>query len=120
MYDHIGLKVRDLDASVSFYQAALGALGHEVCSRDDTMAGLGPKDEPALWLYAAKKVKGGTSHLAFRADDRAAVDRFYKAGMKAGGKDNGAPGVRKDYSPKYYAAFLIDPDGNNVEAVCMR
>jgi catechol 2,3-dioxygenase-like lactoylglutathione lyase family enzyme len=119
MYDHIGLKVKDIDASVRFYEAALGGLGHELCSRDDSTAGLGPKGEPSLWLYAAKRANG-RSHLAFRADDRAAVDRFYKAGIKAGGKDNGAPGVRTDYSPKYYAAFLIDPDGNNVEAVCLR
>jgi catechol 2,3-dioxygenase-like lactoylglutathione lyase family enzyme len=120
MYDHIGLKVKDLDGAVRFYEAALGGLGHVLCSRDDSSAGLGPEGEPALWLYAAKGAKGQGTHLAFRADDRAAVDRFYKAGIAAGGKDNGAPGVRKDYAPKYYAAFLTDPDGNNVEAVCMR
>ena len=120
MYDHIGLKVKDIDAAVRFYEAALGGLGHVLCSRDDSSAGLGPKGEPALWLYAAKGAKGPGTHLAFRGDDRASVDRFYKAGLAAGGKDNGAPGVRKDYSPKYYAAFLTDPDGNNVEAVCMR
>jgi len=120
MYDHIGLKVKDVGASVRFYEAALGGLGHVLCSRDDAGAGLGPKGEPALWLYLAKGAKGPGTHLAFRADDRAAVDRFYEAGIAAGGKDNGAPGVRKDYSPKYYAAFLIDPDGNNVEAVCTR
>lgn len=119
MYDHIGLKVKDIAASVRFYEAALGGLGYVLCSSDASSAGLGPKGEPALWLYLAKGAKG-SSHLAFRADDRAAVDRFFKAGIQAGGRDNGAPGVRADYSPKYYAAFLIDPDGNNVEAVCLR
>jgi catechol 2,3-dioxygenase-like lactoylglutathione lyase family enzyme len=120
MYDHIGLKVKDLDAAVAFYEAALAGLGHVVCSRDDSSAGLGPKGEPALWLYALKGVKGPGTHVAFRAASRGAVDRFHEAGLAAGGKDNGAPGVRKDYSPKYYAAFLLDPDGNNVEAVCLR
>ena len=118
MYDHLGLKVKDLDASVRFYDAALGALGHVLASRDDAYAGLGPEGEPALWLYASKKAGGPGTHVAFRASDRKSVDRFHSEGLKAGGRDNGAPGLRKDYSPTYYAAFLIDPDGNNVEAVC--
>jgi catechol 2,3-dioxygenase-like lactoylglutathione lyase family enzyme len=114
MYDHIGLKVTDIDASARFYHAALEPLGFV---RDGT--GFGPKGAPALWLYEGGKRNAG-AHLAFQAKDRAAVDRFHEAGRKAGGKDNGAPGLRADYAPKYYAAFLIDPDGNNVEAVCMR
>ncbi len=119
MYDHIGLKVSDVAASVRFYRAALAALGHEVGSEDEQSAGLGPKGAPALWLYRAKNGAGGV-HVALSAPDRAAVDRFHAAGVKAGGRDNGAPGLRKDYRPNYYAAFLIDPDGNNVEAVCMK
>ena len=119
MYDHIGLKVTNLDASVRFYTAALAALGFELCSRDDAGAGFGPPGEPALWLYPAKQAPAGT-HVAFRAAERAAVDRFHAAGLEAGGKDHGAPGLRADYSPTYYAAFLLDPDGNNVEAVCTR
>jgi catechol 2,3-dioxygenase-like lactoylglutathione lyase family enzyme len=119
MYDHIGFKVRDLPKSVRFYTAALQPLGHVLGSNDATYAGLGPKDSPALWLYASSEAKAAI-HIAFRADNRAAVDRFYRAGIENGGKDNGQPGLRADYSPAYYAAFLIDPDGNNVEAVCLK
>jgi catechol 2,3-dioxygenase-like lactoylglutathione lyase family enzyme len=119
MYDHIGLKVKDIGASVRFYEAALAGLGHVVGSRDASYAGIGPDGAPALWLYAAKGATAGGTHVAFRAKDRAAVDRFHSDGLKAGGRDNGRPGLRTDYAPNYYAAFLIDPDGNNVEAVCM-
>ncbi len=118
MYDHIGLRVKDLDAAVRFYQAALAPLGFVLCSRDDSSAGFGPKGEPALWIYPTGK-KGDGAHLAFRAPSRSAVDKFHAAGVDAGGKDNGKPGVRADYAPNYYAAFLVDPDGNNVEAVVM-
>jgi catechol 2,3-dioxygenase-like lactoylglutathione lyase family enzyme len=118
MFDHIGLHVSDLAASIRFYTAALAPLGFVLCSKDDSSAGFGPKDEPALWLYASKS--GTKAHVAFRAKDRKAVDRFHAAAVDAGGKDHGAPGLRADYSPTYYAAFLIDPDGNNVEAVCLK
>lgn len=119
MYDHIGLKVRDLDASIRFYKRALAGMGYELCSSSDTDAGFGPPGAPALWLYAAKGQKTGRTHIAFRAGDSAAVDRFHRDGLEAGGTDNGGPGLRTDYAANYYAAFLIDPDGNNVEAVCM-
>jgi catechol 2,3-dioxygenase-like lactoylglutathione lyase family enzyme len=119
MFDHIGLKVSDIAASVRFYKAALASLGIVVCSQDETSAGIGPEGEPALWLYLDAEPKSGT-HVAFRATDRKAVDRFHAAGLDAGGTDNGKPGVRTDYAPSYYAAFLVDPDGNNVEAVCMQ
>lgn len=121
MYDHIGLHVADIAASVQFYAAALAPLGHVVCSEAQTVAGIGPAGAPALWLHRTAKEEpaGRGAHVAFRAPDRRAVERFHKAGLAAGGRDNGAPGLRADYSPTYYAAFLIDPDGNNVEAVCL-
>jgi catechol 2,3-dioxygenase-like lactoylglutathione lyase family enzyme len=120
MFDHIGLKVRDVEAAVRFYQAALGPLGHVLASQDEPGAGFGPKGAPALWLYRVSDSKGPAVHVALAAPNRAAVDQFHQQGLKAGGKDHGAPGLRVDYSPNYYAAFLLDPDGNNVEAVCMR
>ncbi len=118
MYDHIGLKVKSLDASVRFYTAALAPLGHVLNSRDDSGAGFGPKDASALWLYLDKEPAGAGAHIAFRASDHASIRKFHSEGLKAGGRDNGGAGPRADYSPTYYAAFLIDPDGNNVEAVC--
>ena len=118
MYDHIGLKVANLDASVHFYTAALAPLGYVLCSRDESGAGFGPKGEPALWLYSHQGPAGAGAHVAFRAPDHAAIGKFHAEGIKAGGRDNGGAGPRADYSPSYFAAFLIDPDGNNVEAVC--
>lgn len=119
MYDHIGIKVKNLEASARFYAAALAPLGHVNGYTGEGIAGFGPPDAPALWLYASDPPKGPGMHVAFRAPTRAAVDRFYAAALDAGGRDNGAPGIRADYAPNYYAAFVIDPDGNNVEAVCM-
>lgn len=99
-------------------QYPLAPLGYVLCSKDANGAGFGPKGEPALWLHLHEGQRSTGSHIAFRAPDQAAIGKFHAEGLKAGGRDNGAPGPRKDYSPTYYAAFLIDPDGNNVEAVC--
>jgi catechol 2,3-dioxygenase-like lactoylglutathione lyase family enzyme len=118
MYDHLGIKVSELATSLRFYEAALAPLGHVRGAQDDSYAGIGPAGAPALWLYAGRTSEGPGTHVAFRAASPGDVDAFYTAGLKAGGRDNGAPGPRPDYSPTYYAAFLIDPDGNNVEAVC--
>lgn len=117
MFDHVGLRTAQLDACIRFYEAALAPLGHTLASRDDSGAGLGPSGAPALWITRVQGAASSSAHLAFSAKDRQAVDRFHAAGLKAGGRDNGAPGARSDYGPKYYAAFLLDPDGNNVEAV---
>lgn len=118
MFDHVGLRVKDLEAAAPLYAAMLAPLGHVAGARGEGYAGFGPNGKPALWLHLDKK--GGGAHVALSAESRAAVDRFHAAGLKAGAKDNGAPGLRTDYAPNYYAAFLLDADGNNVEAVCMR
>jgi catechol 2,3-dioxygenase-like lactoylglutathione lyase family enzyme len=118
MFDHIGLRTKDIEASCRFYAATLAPLGYELCTRDESGAGFGPPGAPGLWLYPASE--SSRAHVALRAPDRAAVDRFHESGLKAGGRDNGAPGLRADYGPTYYAAFLIDPDGANIEAVCLR
>ena len=117
MFDHNGLRVKYQDAAVRLYTTKLAPLGHLPGPADTTYAGFGPKGKPALWLH--KERAAGGAHVAIRARDRNAVDEFYKEGLKAGAKDNGKPGLRTDYAPNYYGAFLIDLDGNNIEAVCM-
>jgi catechol 2,3-dioxygenase-like lactoylglutathione lyase family enzyme len=116
MFDHIMLKVKDLKASKRFYTAALAPLGFQVEYEGDGMVGFGPKGAPALWL--AEGAPNGPVHVAFVAKTRDAVKDFYTAALPAGGKDNGKPGLRPQYSANYYGGFVKDPDGNNVEAVC--
>jgi catechol 2,3-dioxygenase-like lactoylglutathione lyase family enzyme len=121
MFDHVSIGVADIPRSKKFYDAALGPLGFSRLSDGETSLGYGEKSV-ALWLGATKKpVKADMDsglHFCFSAKDRAAVDAFHAAALKAGGRDNGKPGVRADYGPKYYAAFVIDPDGYRVEAYC--
>src|SRR6185295_18565213 len=100
MFDHIGVRVKDLDKAARLYAAMLEPLGHVPGAKGEGYAGFGPKDKPAIWLHLDPN--GGGSHVALRAPDRRAVDNFYKKGLEAGAKDNGAPGVRADYSPTYY------------------
>jgi catechol 2,3-dioxygenase-like lactoylglutathione lyase family enzyme len=120
MLDHIGLRVNDLRTSVRFYTAVLAPLGYVLDSDGADAAGFGPPGQSVLWLHQAGDAGGRGAHVAFQAPTHDAVDRFHAAGLQAGGRDNGAAGPRPDYGPTYYAAFLIDPDGNNVEAVCMK
>ncbi|WP_447724543.1 VOC family protein [Sphingomonas koreensis] len=121
MIDHLGIPVSDIAASRRFYEAALAPLGYKVMGEETN--GLGNNivlmgvDEVDFVIADGESVSDGVHH-AFRAESRAAVDGFYVAALAAGGRDNGAPGVREHYHPTYYAAFVIDPDGMNVEAVC--
>src|SRR5258707_2881977 len=106
MYDHVGLRVGNLDASVRFYTAALAPLGYVLCSRDDSGAGFGPKGEPALWLHLHKGISGTGAHVALRAPDHAAVGKFHAEGLKARGRDNRRTGTPARYKPNDHAAFL--------------
>jgi len=124
MIDHIGLAVADMKRARAFYQSALKPLGiaviMEVSAEEtggDTHAGFGAKGMPFFWIGTGAKPKGG-AHIAFTARTRAEVDAFYKAAMAAGGRDNGPPDPRPHYHANYYGAFVFDPDGNNIEAVC--
>jgi catechol 2,3-dioxygenase-like lactoylglutathione lyase family enzyme len=117
MFDHVGLKVKDFKKSLGFYAKALAPLGYKVLSEGEGYAGLGAGESPDLWISTGEPPKAGV-HLAFKSPSRANVDRFHAEALKAGGRDNGKPGIRKDYHPDYYGAFAFDPDGNNVEAVC--
>lgn len=117
MFDHLGFGVTDYEASKAFYLRALAPLGVTIGMEGPYGVGLGQKGKPSLWLHQTSE-KPAHLHLAFAADSRQQVDEFYRAAMEAGGKDNGPPGLRPHYHPNYYGAFVIDPDGHNVEAVC--
>ncbi|MTV53713.1 VOC family protein [Pseudoduganella buxea] len=120
MLHHLSLGVRDLAASGTFYDGTMGALGFRRVFEDDDAIGYGSVDDQdilCLKLRADAAPPGDGFHLAFAAPTRAAVDLFHSAGMLAGGRDNGAPGLREEYGPTYYAAFLVDPDGYRIEAV---
>ena len=121
MLDHMGFGVTDFRRSKAFYEKALAPLGigivKEVPERE--AMGFGAAGKPFFWIARAEGLKGHL-HVAFAAENRAAVDAFHRAAMAAGGTDNGAPDLRPQYHPTYYGAFVLDPDGNNVEAVCHR
>jgi catechol 2,3-dioxygenase-like lactoylglutathione lyase family enzyme len=115
-YAHMGFAVKDLEKSKEFYAKALAPLGLGITSEGENWAAIGKEGRNLLWIGTFGEVPGPI-HFAFEAANHEEVDAFHKAGLEAGGKDNGAPGIRENYSPTYYAAFLIDPDGHNVEAV---
>ncbi|HZP44628.1 MAG TPA: VOC family protein [Candidatus Binataceae bacterium] len=123
MISHVSIGVRDLARAGEFYDVALGALGYKRLYDSPEALGYGA-ESPELWvLRVAKPVPADPEsglHLCLDAADRAQVDRFYGAALKAGGHDNGAPGLRQDYGDNYYAAFIVDPDGYRLEAYCGR
>jgi catechol 2,3-dioxygenase-like lactoylglutathione lyase family enzyme len=124
MLDHIGFSVSDFNRSKAFYASALKPLGLSIVMEVTTAetggeagAGFGADGKPYFWIGTGEKPKGGI-HAAFTASSRAEVDAFHQAALAAGGRDNGVPGLRPHYHPNYYGAFVLDPDGNNIEAVC--
>jgi catechol 2,3-dioxygenase-like lactoylglutathione lyase family enzyme len=124
MLDHIGFPVADFARSKAFYERALTPLGYglimEFTSEQTgtgSQAGFGPKGKPCFWIGTGRPAEG-QFHIAFVAKDRAAVRAFYAAALEAGARDNGPPGLRPHYHPNYYGAFVLDPDGHNIEAVC--
>jgi catechol 2,3-dioxygenase-like lactoylglutathione lyase family enzyme len=115
--DHIGLNVRDFAKSRAFYLVALAPLGIRIVKEGDGWAGFNREGKGGFWITGAD-VPSIPIHVAFAAKDRAEVRAFYTAALAAGGRDNGAPGLRPQYHPDYYGAFVLDPDGHNIEAVC--
>ena len=118
MLDHIGIQVSDLERSIAFYTKALAPLGYELVMRWQSFAGFGVGGKPDFWIDGSAGAPKYSIHVAFRANGRATVRSFYDAALAAGGKDNGAPGVRPHYHEHYYGGFVHDPDGHNIEAVC--
>lgn len=118
MLDHAAVNVSDLEGSKRFYAEALQPLGYSLMFEVGDFLGFGDADMPNFGVVRREPVGGG--HVAFSASRRDAVDAFYEAAIAAGGEDNGAPGVREHYHPAYYAAYVRDADGNNIEAVCHR
>jgi catechol 2,3-dioxygenase-like lactoylglutathione lyase family enzyme len=123
MIDHLGITVSDFDASKAFYDKAMAPLGASLLmvvppeyTGGVKVGGYG-RERPTFWMQEGERQRDH-QHVAFTARSRPEVDGFYAASIAAGGRDNGGPGLRPMYHPNYYAAFVFDPDGNNVEAVC--
>ncbi len=125
MIDHIGVAVGDIERSKAFYEAALAPLGitlmmtvgPDQIDSGGTAIGFGRDGKPFFWIGDSERVGEGT-HVAFAVENRETVDAFFAAALAAGGTDHGAPGIRAHYHPDYYGAFVLDPDGFNIEAVC--
>ena len=118
MLDHVTIGVVDLARSRAFYDAALAPLGIAyMCGEGGSFAGYGDGENAFFWFGRRDASQTG-AHIAFTAADRSTVDRFHAAALAAGGQDHGAPGLRPHYQANYYGAFVLDPDGHNIEAVC--
>lgn len=115
--DHIGFAVKNSDKSIEFYSKALAPLGIAKVMEVEGWNGFGKNGKAELWFGKGNSVQL-PMHIAFTAESRKQVDQFYEAALASGAKDNGAPGLREIYHPNYYGAFVIDPDGHNIEAVC--
>jgi catechol 2,3-dioxygenase-like lactoylglutathione lyase family enzyme len=121
MFDHVSIGVRDIAKAKRFYDAALKPLGYKCLSQGEGSLGYG-RDTVGLWISATQRPvpadeKSGL-HFCLTAPTRKSVDAFHAAALRSGGRDNGKPGLRSDYSPTYYAAFVVDPDGYRIEAYC--
>jgi catechol 2,3-dioxygenase-like lactoylglutathione lyase family enzyme len=116
--DHLNIGVADLAASRAFYLRALAPLGYEPLMDRSYGVGFGREGKPDFWI--SDRPPSAPLHVAFASPDRATVDAFHREALVAGGRDNGPPGLRSQYHPTYYGAFVLDPEGNNVEAVCHR
>jgi catechol 2,3-dioxygenase-like lactoylglutathione lyase family enzyme len=122
VFDHVGLNVADYETSKGFFEQALAPLGYRIVMDFPQWEAVGfgtADDKPEFWI-AARDPRGTGTHVAFEAADHATVDAFHASALAAGGTDNGGPGIREEYHPTYYGAFVLDPDGNNIEAVCHR
>jgi catechol 2,3-dioxygenase-like lactoylglutathione lyase family enzyme len=115
--DHVGVNVKSVESSRAFYERALAPLGYGALMTAPEGVGFGRDGKPDFWIGRRDPVHAGV-HVAFVAKDRPTVDAFYAAAIAAGGRDNGKPGLRPHYHENYYGAFVLDPDGNNIEAVC--
>lgn len=119
MIDHLTLTSGNYEKTKFFYSKALAPLGYKLVKEfGDDVAGFGIGDRLDFWLANGTQATSPTFHLSFVAESRSQVDAFYNAALEAGGKDNGKPGLRERHSPNYYAAFVFDPDGQNIEATC--
>jgi catechol 2,3-dioxygenase-like lactoylglutathione lyase family enzyme len=119
MIDHIIMSVGDVEAARLFYEQALAPLEYRVVMEMEGACGFGILQKPDFFIRQGEATAPKV-HIAFASRDRATVDAFYAAAIAAGGSDNGPPGLREDYHPNYYGAFVLDPDGHNIEAVCHR
>jgi catechol 2,3-dioxygenase-like lactoylglutathione lyase family enzyme len=119
MIDHLSIRVSSYDQGKQFYARILAPLGYGLLFEHPISgAGFGRDGKPTFWIKQGPP--SPVLHVAFAAGDRAMVDEFHRAGLAAGGRDNGGPGLRPEYHPDYYGAFILDPDGHNLEAVCHR